>query len=179
MGGKSPRSQNFTSKITEQSKTNKTIENQRADAKLRQDIDDFDNFNNSEEDEKIDILDEDFESGRNGKSNEMMPFIDEEDEFKEEMRQVQEAYELKKAEGQRLQNDFENNAGRSNTGGFVLPMDDDEDGDQPALPHGHVSVKQSLSKKQTLVQSRAQPKIQPEREGSELIVLKTPYDMQL
>lgn len=52
---------NTTSKHTEQTRTNKTIENQRADVKLRQDIDDFDNFNNSDDDEKIEMIEDDFE----------------------------------------------------------------------------------------------------------------------
>lgn len=52
---------NTNSKNTEQSKTNKTLENARAEVKLRQDIDDFDNFSNSEEDEKIEMIDDDYE----------------------------------------------------------------------------------------------------------------------
>ena len=108
---KQGQSENFNG--TDQSKTNKTFENVRAEAKLRQDIDDFDGFNNSDDEEKIDILDEDEDTSKeiyHQNRNQMMPNIDEADELDEEMKQFQEAYEQVQQEGKQLRDDFENNA---------------------------------------------------------------------
>ena len=86
------------SKHTDHSKTNKTIECVRADAKLRQEIDDMDGYNNSEDEEENiehigDITEnyemmEEFDSNKNRKINliNSMGNIDEEEEIKEEMK---------------------------------------------------------------------------------------------
>jgi hypothetical protein len=53
------------------------------------------------------MLDDEFEINNN--PDKQIDFIDEEDEFREEMKQVQEAYERQKAEGKKLQDEFEHN----------------------------------------------------------------------
>lgn len=102
------------SKHTDHSKTNKTIECVRADAKLRQEIDDMDGYNNSEDEEENiehigDITEnfemmEEFDSNKNRKLNlvNSMGNIDEEEEIKEEMKQFQEAYAHQQEEGRKL-----------------------------------------------------------------------------
>lgn len=108
------------SKITDQSKTNKTAEHIRADVKLRQEIDDMDGFNNSEDEvENIDPIEDNFDihlnqhfqrgildelnsDNRNNVKvnlNNSMGFIDEEEEYKEEMK-FQEAFQNRQRNGQ-------------------------------------------------------------------------------
>lgn len=66
---------------------------------MRQDIDDFDGFNNSEDEEQIEMLneEEEFENTphRNKSQENFMANIDEEEEYKDEMKQFNEAFARK------------------------------------------------------------------------------------
>ena len=81
----------------DKSKTNKTVEN-RVDPRLRQDIDDFDNFNNSDDEEIIDA-----DSNSISKPMQNIEELDDEDES----RQFLDAYQIMQQEGQKLKREFD------------------------------------------------------------------------